>query len=851
VLESTPPKSAWRILLDQLANVVVVLLLLVAAAAFLTGDPIEGAAVGAVILINVSIGFVTELRARRAIAALLRYDVPHARVVRNGVARDIDARQLVPGDIIEVEAGQTVAADARLLAAAELRTNEAALTGESLPVHKRADLQLAVNAPLPERGNMLYKGTAVATGTGRAAVVATGMATELGRIGGMVAAVGEERTPLERQLNRLGTRLIGVALIVGAVVTVLGLLRGADWAVMLKTGLALAIAAVPEGLPAIITTALAVGIHRMARRNAITRRLPAVESLGAATVICTDKTGTLTSGEMMVAVLHTGTRDIRVTGTGYAPDGGFFEADASVDPLAIPELRMALRAGLLTNAASLLHKDGQWIVSGDPTDGALLTAGRKAGLERAQLLRQQKELLIVPFSSERQFSASFHHDGAVIAYLKGNPERVLERCTSIGGEDVRPLEESAKAQLLLVNQELAAQGLRLLALASGHVDRAHEAALQGLTFHAFAGMLDPPAPGVRETIALFRRAQIRTVMITGDQQRTAEAIGRRLGVLADGEEVLDGRALAEMDEAALVARLPRIGAFSRTAPEDKLRLVSAYQRGGEIVAMLGDGVNDAPALKKADVGVAMGGRGTDVAREAAAVVLQDDRFPTIGAAIEEGRVIYDNIRKFVFYLFSCNLAEILVLLIAGAAGLPMPLLPLQILWLNLVTDTFPALSLALEPGEPDVMARPPRHPGDAVYSKAFVLSILVFGSLIAAVSLAPVVWARVNGESEALMRTLCFMTLALSQLFHLGNGRSRRAVLTRARAWSNPWATGAVLLVIALQLASVYFTPLANLLGLVRLDLREWAMVAMLSLIPAFVGQLMRRWRGKARIQSL
>ena len=822
-LRRTPPRPAWRILIDQLASVVALLLVAAAAVAAVAGDVAEAIAIAAVLVINVAIGFWTEMRARRALDALIRLEVPRARVLREGVPEAIDARQLVPGDVIVLESGDAIPADARLVDAHEARVDEAALTGESLPVAKHADAEIDAAVPLPERATMLYRGTSLVAGTARGVVVATGETTELGRIGVLVRSVDAERTPLERRLDRLGRRLIGAALAVGALVTVLGVLRGETWDAMLKTGLALAIAAVPEGLPATITIALAVGVHRMARRGVLTRRLPAVESLGAATIICTDKTGTLTAGRQTITTICTGDEPV--------------ELDAAVDDAAT---RRLLGAAMLAGEATLERQDGEWRVIGDPTDGAFLIAAREAGLEGPDAAPVAK----LPFSSERKLMAVFHEEsGERVARVKGAPREVLDLCTRVadGSGGTRPLDAAARERVEAANASMASRGLRVLGVAEGPVATTDADGLHDLAFLGLAGMIDPPADGVPETLVAFRAAGIRTVMITGDQRRTAEAIGRSLGVLAGEETVLDGRELATLGPAELAERVQTVGAFSRTSPEDKLRLVEAFRARGDIVAMLGDGVNDAAALRRADVGVAMGGRGTDVAREAAGVVLEDDRFPTIGAAIEEGRVIHDNIRKFVFYLSSCNLAEVMVLLAAGVAGLPLPLLPLQILWLNLVTDTFPALSLALEPGERDVMRRPPRDPQRDILSGSMVRLASVWALVLAGVTLAAFL-TSLGDDSIERARTACFMTLGLAQLFHLFTARSP-GPLSAARVFTNRWALGAIVLVIALQLAAVYVTPLADLLGLVPPGASDWAKIIPLSLMPAVAAQVMKRVR--------
>jgi P-type Ca2+ transporter type 2C len=839
-LQSQKPVSAWKILLDQFRSVVMLLLLAAAGFALLLSDPVEAAAIVAVLVINAAVGFSTELRARGAMAALLRLEVPRATVLRDARAREVEAHALVPGDVILLEAGQYVPADARLLTEAELRVNEAPLTGESLPVEKEATVALDEGTPLADRINLVYLSTAVVAGAGRAVVVATGMRTELGRIGGLVGQIREERTPLEQRLDALGHRLVLLAFGVTAVVVAVGLLRGEPFLGMLQTGLALAIAAVPEGLPAVSTIALAVGVSRMARRNALVRRLPAVEALGSATVVCTDKTGTLTAGEMTVTTLWAGGRSYDLSGAGYAPEGSISRGGSPVQPGEDPLLDTALRIGALNNRAALVPEGGAWKIRGDPTEAALLVAAAKGGLDREALIEAWPESGELPFSSERMLMATFHQgDGGPLVYAKGAPARVLDRCTRLltpRGEV--PLDAAGREEVLERNVQMASRGLRVLGLARGASDHVDDGSLRDLTFVALAGISDPPAAEVRETIDRFRTAGIRTVMITGDQRLTAEAVAGELGILGPEDEVVEGRELQSMTGEEIERRLPRVAALSRVSPEDKLRIVEAFQRRGEIVAMLGDGVNDAAALKKADIGVAMGMRGTDVAKEAAAVVLQDDRFRTVGAAVEEGRVIFDNIRKFVFYLFSCNLAEVFVILFAGLMGLPQPLLPLQILWLNLVTDTFPALSLAIEPGQRKVMQRPPRDPEEAILSGPFLRSIVFYGLLITAATLVAFVWAlRQPDRPFEHAVTVAFMTLALAQTFHLGNARDVEPVLGWKKAIANPWALAAVAVTVSLQFLAVYLPPLAELLGVRPLALVDWMIILPLALVPAIVGQ--------------
>ena len=816
-LPPPPAVSALRILLDQFRSVVVLLLVGACVVSLLLGDAVEAAAIAAVLAINTVIGFTTELRARRAIAAILQLDVPRATVVRDGALRVVPAHDVVPGDVIELKPGHQVAADARVIESTDLHANEAALTGESLPSSKRADQTLPADTPLADRGNVVYGGTTVTSGVGRGVVVATGPATEVGRIGELTGSVEIGRTPLERRLDALGRVLVWLALGVAALVAALAALQRAPLDLIIETGIALAVAAVPEALPAVATIALAVGLRRMAARNALVRRLPAVESLGSTTVVCTDKTRTLTSGDMAVVRVWAG-------GNEYTSIGG--GADAARD-----DIRRVVQGALMASRPpAAADTPGGGV---DPVDRAVFEAAGRLGLDRSGIDAGEPQVGWVPFSSERKFMAAFSRaGGGVIAHVKGAPGRVIDLCE---------VDAAARDALRAANDALAREGLRVLAVASGPVARAAESAIQGLTFDGFLGLADPPAAGVKETIALLQSAGLRTVMLTGDQRLTAEAVGRELGLLQGDVRVIEGRELDGLSTQELEDVAAHTAVFSRITPEHKLRIVEALQARGEIVAMLGDGVNDAPALRKADVGVAMGTRGTDVAKQAAAIVLRDDRFETIAAAVEEGRVVFDNIRKFVLYLFSCNVAEVLVLLIAGVAGLPLPLWPLQLLWLNMITDTFPALALALEPAESNVMRRPPRRPDEAILSRQFLVRILMYGTLITAATIGAFLWALAHSPAHAT--TIAFMTLALAQILHLGNARRRGPVFHRGGALSNPYAIAAVMLSAGLQLAALYIEPLPRLLRVTPLDAGEWAVVAGCAAIPAVVGQALKIWR--------
>ncbi len=841
LLSAAPAEPAWRILVRQFRSVVIGLLVVATALAWWTSDVADAGAILAVLLLNVGIGFVTELRARRAMDALLRLDAPSAVVVREGGTRVVDAGELVPGDVIELEPGQAVPADSRLLVATALQTIEASLTGESTAVAKSAEAELAATTPLPDRITMVYKGTTVADGVARAVVVATGMWTEVGRIGTLVSGIREEPTLLERRLDSLGRRLAAVAVGVGILVALVALYRGDYLSAVLQTGIAVAIAAVPEGLPAVVTMTMAIATRRMARRHALVRRLPAVETLGSVTVICSDKTGTLTAGQQTVTTIWLPKVEIDVTDVGTAGSGEFVAGGEPLQPADHRRLREALSIGVLANRAEIWRSNEHWDGRGDPSEVALLFAARKDGLLRPALLQKCPEVSEIPFSSARMMMATFHRDanGDLLAFVKGAHDRVLALCAVVVG-DAGDVPLDAEWQRVVDEQAstMAARGLRVFALAKGSVAETDEPALRDLRFVGLAGMTDPPAQGVVETIATLHGAGIRTVMLTGDHRATARSVAQSVGLLGAEHDALDGRDVDQMSDDELTSRASSIGVVSRVSPEGKLRFVAALQRRGDVVAMLGDGINDAAALKKADIGVAMGRRGTDAAKEVAGVVLEDDRFQTIAAAVEEGRVVFDNIRKFVFYLFSCNLGEIIALLGAGLTGLPLPMTSLQILWLNLVTDTFPALALALEPADPTVMRRSPREPGTPLLSRGMLRLTLFYALSIAALTIAALVWGLHEWPGEpARAVTLSFTTLALAQIFHLGNARSTQHVVSRHRVLANRYALGAVVLTVGLQVLAVIAPGLARILGTMPLSIRGWITAVALGAIPALVGQ--------------
>ncbi len=861
-LATRPPVPAWRRFAAQFRDVLVLLLLV--ATAISAGLwayerdaalPYEALAILAVVLLNATMGYVQEARAEAAVAALRAMTAAAATVVRGGERRRIAAAELVPGDVMLLEEGDTVPADGRLVESTALQTAEAALTGESLPVAKDV-APAAPDAALGDRHGMVFGGTAVTYGRGRALVTATGMRSEMGRIAGLLHETTDERTPLQRELDRtgrvLGAVVVAIAVVMIATILVVEDVHGFTAIVeVLILGVALAVAAVPEGLPAVVTAVLSIGVQRMARRRAIMRRLAAVETLGSASVIASDKTGTLTRNEMTVRVVATASGRVTFGGTGYAPEGEVCAADGrAVDgPLRL-ELERALAAADRANNAAVSERAGRWQVQGDPTEGALLVAARKAGLAADALDAQLARVAERPFSSERKLMSTVHRDAErpeLVVFAKGAPDVLLGRCTrELVGEDSRPLTPERRAAILATNDALAGEALRTLGVAvrlvaPEAVDRDHDGVPDAdvesdLAFAGLIGMIDPPRAEAREAVARARAAGIRPIMITGDHPRTAAVIARELGIAADGR-TLTGAELDALPEAARERAVREVSVYARVNPEHKLRLVQALQRGGAIVAMTGDGVNDAPALRTADIGVAMGITGTDVSKEAADMVLADDDFATIVAAVEEGRAIFDNIRKFLRFLLSSNVGEVLAMFLGvlladriglrrAEGGVVLPLLATQVLWINLVTDGAPALALGVDPAADGLMARPPRPPGEGVITARMWRGIAVVGAAMAGATLfvldASLPGGFVEGTgSLAYAQTMAFTTLVLAQLCNTLNARSdERSAF--AHPFTNRWLWGALGLAVALQLLVVYTPPLQRAFGTVALTAADW-----------------------------
>ena len=780
-------RSPWLMLAGQFTDFMIVVLLVAAVVAGAVGEPQDSIAIVVIVVLNAVIGFMQEYRAERTMAALRQLGAPHARVVRTGQVADIAARDLVPGDLVLLEAGNIVPADLRLVEAARLKVQEAALTGESLPVDKQVQPVTGNAAALGDRTNMAYKGTVVTYGRGRGIVAATGMATELGRIAALIQSATEGQTPLQRRLAQFGKRLALAALGICAIVFVAGLLRGEPLVLMFLTSVSLAVAAIPEALPAVVTVALATGAGKMAKRNALVRRLPAVESLGSVTYICSDKTGTLTQNRMRVARLWS--EGAPAVPTGPVP---------AIEPW--PQL---LRAMALCNDA---EEGAAGDLQGDPTETALFTAAREAGFDKPAIATAMPRVMELPFDSERKRMTTVHRDGKdYVAFTKGAPESVVIRCSRIAtAEGAASIEVPA---VLAEAERMAAEGLRVLALASrrwhGLPAGDDVEGIEGeLLLLGLVGLIDPPREEAAAAVAECTSAGITAVMITGDHPATARAIARELGILGEGEAVIDGEELTRLSIGELRERAGRTAVYARVNPEQKIRIVEALQARGEIVAMTGDGVNDAPALKRADVGVAMGKSGTDVAREASHLVLLDDNFATIVTAVREGRRIYDNIRKFIKYAMTGNMGEIWTIFLAPFLGLPIPLLPIHILWVNLVTDGLPGLALALEPAERGLMRRPPRPPSESVFARGMWQHIVWAGLLIGGVCIGAQAWAVTTGVAH--WQTMVFTVLALSQLGHVMAIRSERDSLLTQGLRTNLPLLGAVVLTLGLQMAVIY-----------------------------------------------
>ncbi len=821
--------SPWKILLEQFKNVLIIILLAAVTLSAFMGHGIESIVIGIIVLFSVVLGFVQEYRAERAIEALRKMAAPTAAALRDGEEIEIPARELVPGDLVLLRAGDRIPADLRLVEAVNLQIEEAALTGESVPVEKHVDSLANGELALGDRKNMAYAGTAATYGRGSAVVVATGMDTEFGKIARMLQTIETGKTPLQENLDRVGHALARVAFVVVAVIVALGLFRGQPFVEMLILGIALAVAVVPEALPAVVTISLAIGVQRMVKRNALMRRLSAVETLGSTSVICSDKTGTLTKDEMTVRKVLVAGRVLDVSGAGYEPHGQFSCDGLSVEPSGA--LRTLLQAATLASDAHIVHneQEGRWRVKGDPTEGALVVAAAKAGLKKTDLDAQFPRVNEIPFTSETKRMTTLHTGPeGVVAYSKGAPEVILETCLrQLTSDGATPLDATSREAILETARQMASDALRILAVAS-RSGATLENAEHEMTFLGLVGMIDPPRPEAKAAIRTCEDAGIRPVMITGDHPLTAQAVARELGLLKAGR-VVTGAELEAMSEAELDREVENIEVYARVSPAHKLRVVTAFQKKGHIVAMTGDGVNDAPALKKADIGIAMGITGTDVSKEAAAMTLTDDNFTSIVAAVEEGRGIFGNIKKYLMYLLSSNIGEIGLMAGASIAGLPLPLSAVQILYVNLATDGLPALALAIDPPESDLMRRKPRDPRTGVFTRPVVGLMVVGGLWSTLVNLGIFVWALNSGRSPEEAMTMTFVSLVLIQFFKAYNFRSdRHSVLNRP--FANKWLNVAIIWELLLLALIVYVPFLHEPFDTFALPLIDWVIVIALAL---------------------
>ena len=842
---------AFFLFLAQFKDFMVIVLLVATLISGLLGEYIDAITIILIVLLNGILGFIQERKAEKSLAALKELSAPQMMILRDGEWVKVTSTEVVTGDIVKITSGDRVGADIRIIESKGLRIEESALTGESVPVQKTQDVLSGEDLSVGDQENMAFMGTMVTQGSGIGVIVATGMKTEMGKIAHLLQSAETMVTPLQRKLEQLGKVLILVALFLTALVVLIGVYQGHDAYIMFLAGVSLAVAAIPEGLPAIVTVALALGVQRMIKRKAIVRKLPAVETLGCASVICSDKTGTLTQNKMTVTNLWSGGRTWEVSGTGYEPKGDFYGNGKKLNLQTEKTLKQLLTFGALCNNAKIVTsevKEGllqktklEYTINGDPTEGALIVSAEKAGINRESLETNYKIIEEFPFESTRKMMSVVverNKDGKRFVVTKGAPDVLLSKSSQILWEErqqaLTPQREAAVTRSI---EDLASQALRTIAIAYKEIDKganiASEAAVENnLTFIGLQGMIDPPRPEVKASILECREAGIKTVMTTGDHIITAQAIAKQLNILPTHGKIMDGNTLAKMSVTDLEEVVDDIYVYARVSPEHKLKIVKALQAKGHIVAMTGDGVNDAPAIKAANIGVAMGITGTDVAKEASSLVLSDDNFATIKAAIKEGRNIYDNIRKFIRYMLASNVGEILVMLFAMMLGMPLPLVAIQILWINLVTDGLPAMALGLDQAEGDVMKRKPRHPMESVFARGLAWKIVSRGFMIGVVTLIAF-WLTLSQHPEDLMRaqSVAFATLVMAQLIHVFDCRSEHSVFHR-NPFQNIYLVIAVLSSTALMLVVMYFPPLQPVFHTVGLNVREWLLVLGMASIP-------------------
>ncbi|WP_026692090.1 cation-translocating P-type ATPase [Peribacillus kribbensis] len=836
-------QSAILLFFAQFKDFMVLVLLGATLISGLLGEYIDAIAIIAIVIVNGILGFYQERRAERSLQALKSLSAPQIQVKRDKVWVKIPSREAVVGDIIKFSSGDRIGADVRIVEVSGLEIEESALTGESVPVAKKTEAIKQASDQIGDQENLAFMGTMVTRGSGIGTVIATGMDTAMGKIADLLQSAETMETPLQRRLEQLGKILISAALILTVIVVAIGVIQGQSFYTMFLAGVSLAVAAIPEGLPAIVTVALSLGVQRMIKQKAIVRKLPAVETLGCASVICSDKTGTLTQNKMTVTALWSGGKTWNVTGTGYDPQGEFISDGHSVSADRDKSLKQLLSFGMLCNHANLIKGDSGYILDGDPTEGALLAAAMKAGFTRESLARQFSIIKEFPFDSARKMMSMIVKDenGRSFVVAKGAPDVLAGRCSTIlWDEKQQHLSPDLHQKVGDAVNGLAALALRTIAigfkpLRSSTIILDEKEAESELTLIGLQGMIDPPRPEVKDAVKECRDAGIKTVMITGDHVTTAKAIASQLGILKKDDLVLDGAALSAMETDELEKVADRVSVYARVSPEHKLKIVKALQKKGHVVAMTGDGVNDAPAIKSADIGIAMGITGTDVAKEASALVLLDDNFATIKAAIKEGRNIYENIRKFIRYLLASNVGEILVMFFAMLLGLPLPLIPVQILWVNLVTDGLPAMALGLDQPEENVMKRSPRLPNEGVFARGLGWKIISRGFLIGAVTLAAfMIVYKSNPENLVYAQTVAFATLVLAQLIHVFDCRSEKSIFAR-NPFGNLYLVGSVISSVLLMLAVIYYKPLQPIFHTVPIRSREWLLIVGMASIPTFL----------------
>ncbi|MFP4496634.1 MAG: cation-translocating P-type ATPase [Vulcanimicrobiota bacterium] len=846
IIRKKKKKSAWKILFEQFKSLMILLLAVAATLAFAFEQTIEGYSILVVIVINTAIGFFTEYKAARSMEALRELSRVDANVRREGNVQSVSGEELVPGDVVVLEAGNVVSADVRLIMASKLQVNESALTGESVPVDKQVD-KLPEDTRLAGRKNMVFKGTAITRGTGEGIVVSTGMDTQLGEISSLAQEAEDEETPIEQRLNELAHKLIRITLTAAPVVAVAGIIAGKDTFLMVETGIALAIATVPEGLPVVATLAMARGMWKMAKRNALINRLSSVETLGATNIICADKTGTMTMNKMTVNRIEISGQSIEVDGNSDN-EGSLFQAGGeSVEPGKNSTLKRLIQVGVLCNNASLKNgEEENGNVLGDPLEVALLKIGEKIDLRRPEMLKEFPEEREVSFDPDVRMMSTFHKTGnGYRVAIKGAPEAVIEKARFIRAEGKdNDFTDSGKEEWKKKNREMSGQGLRVLAMAEKKTDSKDAQPYEDMVFLGLSGLYDPPRNKIKESIAQCKDAGIRVIMATGDHKLTAGKVGSELGLLETEEnleeKVIEGELLENIDNISDEDKQEVIDAniIARLTPEQKLNLIQIHQENNSIVAMTGDGVNDAPALQKADIGIAMGRRGTQVAKEAADMILKDDAFSSIVAAVEQGRIIFKNIRNFVYYLLTFHISEVITLFLASIMNIPLPLLPLQILFLNIVIDIIPSMALGVGGKNPRVMNESPRAKNEPVLTKDHWKSMAVFGIIIATMTLTAFLISRnFLGMNMSQAVTVSFLTISFSQLWHIFNLRGKHTTIIKNEITYNPYVWGAIALCISLLLTAVYYEKLAGILKVKPPGADGWMLVLGLSLVPLIYGQ--------------